>query len=309
MTKAHGAETKARFGDKFAQFIQHNRVFIFSLTGIVILGLVVFLVWWGVHGQALKNATLAAEELQEKYQKWQNEYDTEKNKQYKTELLQYIETLIRDHSGDIAGQRAYITRFFITRDEVMKGAGQGLTADQGQGAAQEDKSQAWLGMLRDLLGAAACNSGSYLAEMSLYDAGVVIEEADYYQQKGTYLLKGVTVDAVAELLPKAFTSGLDFPVETLDDLALAVYTHFTDTYPDSVDYPHVLFSQARLLDAKADREKQKGNAEPAARFIQQVKDIFFELETDYKNNDWTKIAKNRNIMLKIKEGEGEKPAE
>jgi hypothetical protein len=47
----------------------------------------------------------------------------------------------------------------------------------------------------------------------------------------------------------------------------------------------------------------------AAKLIQRVKDIFFELETDFKNNDWTKIAKNRNIMLKIKEGEGEKPAE
>jgi hypothetical protein len=247
MTKAQGAETKARFGDKFTQFIQHHRVVIFSLTGILILGLVVFLVWWGVRGQAQKGATLAAEELQEKYQKWKNEYDTAKNKQDKTELLAYIDTLVRDHAGDIAGQRAYITRFYITRDDVLKSADQEQNGDREQNAVQEDKSDAWLGMLSDLLGAVACNADSYLAEMSLYNAGVVIEEADYYRQKGTYALEGVNAETVAKLLPAEYTAGLEFSVENLDDLALAVYTYFADRYPDSVDYPHVLFSQARLL--------------------------------------------------------------
>jgi len=83
MNKAQGAERKAGFGDKLAQFIQRNRMLIFTLSIIAIVGLVVFLVWSVVSEQTAKAATEKAELLQEKYQKWQDEYDSARNKKYK----------------------------------------------------------------------------------------------------------------------------------------------------------------------------------------------------------------------------------
>jgi hypothetical protein len=302
MNKAQGAERKAGFGDKLAQFIQRNRMLVFTLSIIAIVGLVVFLVWSVVSEQTAKAATEKAELLQEKYQKWQDEYDSARNKKYKEDLLQYIEKIIKESPGGIAAQRAFITRFYITRQDTLV-----TTQKQEETSPAADKSRAWLSMLDDLVHAVTANPRSYLAEMSLYNVGVVIEEAAYYQKKGTYKLDGVTMDAVKKLLPSSFTANAEYEAKSLYDLALTVYRYFAEKYPDSVDYPHVLISQARLLEDKAALEQQNGNRELAARMIKEVKDLYFELETDFKNNDWTKIAKNRNIMLKIREGvqEGE----
>ncbi len=296
MHKAHSTETQMGFGDKLAQFIQKNRVLIFSVTIIIIVGLVVFLVWATISEQISKTSTQKAEELQERYEKWKNEYDTEKNAQYKQELVGFIESVINDYPHTLACQRALITRFYLTREDALI-----IKQDE----EKEDKSSAWLSMLSDMLLVVETNPNSYLAEMSLYNAGVIIEEIAYYQKEGTYALEAITLDKVRELIAKLFLETYQYEVEELDDTALALYMYFSENYKEAVDYPHVLFSTARLLETKLDQAKQKGDNELALQIVKQIRDIYLELEMDFEKNDWTKIAKNRNIMLKIQEGDEE----
>ena len=300
MYKAHGTETKLGFGDKLAQVIQKNRALIFIVTIIVIVGLVFFLVWVTISEQIQKSSTQKAEELQERYDTWKNEYDTEKNKQYKEELVAFIETVIDEYPNTLACQRALFMRFYITREDALA---------QEEGEEQQDKSQAWLSMLSDMLQAVKTNPQSYLAEMALYNAAVIIEEIDYYQKEGTYIVEQITQDTVQDLIDEEILQNYEYEFEVLDDYALALYMHFATIYPDAVDYPHVLFSTARLLESKRAQVKKNGDGELAEEILDRIREIYLELELDFEKNDWTKIAKNRNIMLKIQEGETEEQEE
>ncbi|MBN1799030.1 MAG: hypothetical protein JW822_10655 [Spirochaetales bacterium] len=300
MNKAHGTETKLGFGDKLAQVIQKNRFLIFLVTIAIIVGLVFFLVWVTISEQIEKSSTQKAEELQERYDKWKNEYDTEKNKQYKQELVDFIETVIDEYPNTLACQRALFTRFYMTREDALV---------EGEGGEKQDKSQAWLSMLDDMLQAVKANPHSYLAEMALYNAAVIIEEIDYYQKEGTYLLDRITQDDVRELIAEETFKNYEYDLEQLDDYALALYIYFAKTYPEAVDYPHVLLSTARLLETKLSQVEEKGDSDSADQILARIREIYLELELDFEKNDWTKIAKNRNIMLKIQEGETEEQEE
>jgi hypothetical protein len=304
MNIAQGAEKKASFSDKFVQFLQRNRIFIFIFTLLIALGLVVFFVWSSVHEQIEKASTQKAEELQVKYAQWYNERDTEKRTRYKAELDAFIEKVIKEYPNTMAGQRALITRFYLNREQAL--FVKQFTESGDKEKTKEDKSPYWLNMVNDLLMAVKSNPESYLAEISLYNAAVVLEEIEYYQKQESDSLKSVTLSKLTELIPKEYLAGYQYDLEQIHDLALALYTYFSLQYKDAVDYPHVLFSITRLLEAKADELKGKGENEKVKEIISRIKDIYLELETDFKSNDWTKIAKNRSIMLKIKEGgEGE----
>jgi hypothetical protein len=297
MYKAHGTETKMGFGDKIAQVIQKNRLFIFIVTIAIILGLVFLLVWVSITEQIAKTSTQKCEELQEKYEKWKNEYDTEKNAQYKQELLAFIESVIDEYPHTLACQRALITRFYMTREDA-------LAEDQDE--EKEDKSDAWLSMFTDMLDIFKTNPNSYFAEIGLYNTGVLIEEIDYYQKNGTYVLEAISREKLQELLPEEILEDYEYEIEQFDDLALAVYIYFAKIYPDAVDYPHVLFSQARLLETKlAQLEGKEAGSASRDQMLEQIKEIYLELELDFEKNDWTKISENRNIMLKIREGDEE----
>ena len=174
MHKAHSTEIKMSLGDKLVQIIQKNRILVFVFTIMIIVGLVGFLVWVSVAEQLAKASTQKAEELQEKYNNWKNEYDSKKNKQLKQELESFIDTIINDYPNTLACQRAVFTRFYMTREDAL------ITNEKQE---KQDKSGAWLSMLSDMLLVFKTNPNSYLAEMSLYNAGVVIEEMDYYQKQ------------------------------------------------------------------------------------------------------------------------------
>ena len=190
-----GTEAKPRLVDRLADFLHKYRIVLL----VVLIALVVFVVayfsWTEWHKRTRERSTLMAERAQELYENWLEAEEGSDRESLQQELEALIEQIRKRYPRQYAAQRAG----FI-------GANLAFENEQWQEAAEG---------YRDLAGSFP---KSYLAPLSLFDAGVAYEQADELDQ------------------------------------AIAAYQDLTENHPDSFLVPHALFSLGRLYEARQEYE-------------------------------------------------------
>jgi TolA-binding protein len=198
------------------------------LLVIVIAGaafIVGYFVYDGVNKKVAATSTLAAEGAQTLFDKWQAETDAAKKAVLEKDLGEKLNSLISRYPRQYGGQRGLFLRAQV-------------------GYEKKD----WDAAVKDYTAVAARFAKSYLAPVSLFDAGVSLEA------KGDK-------DQAQKLYVKAYTD-----------------------YKDSTVAPRALFDAARLDEAKGawtDAQKK-----------------YEQLDSQYAQSWWTKLARNRVVDLK-----------
>jgi TolA-binding protein len=223
---AQGEHEKRKFSEIIAHVIHSWR---YALWTILILGaafLVFYFVWTQVNQKRAADATVAAEAAQALYSKWSSETNTESKTTLETQLTDALDKLVRDYPHQYGGQRGW----FLRADYLFEKKEWDKSAQEYQELARRFPQ-------------------SYLAPISLFNAGVCLEQ----------------------------TGNMDG--------ALALYIRIADEYKDSFAAPRALFDAARISEQK--------NA------FDQAQKTYERLGTDYPSSEWTKLAKNRVIALKV----------
>jgi TolA-binding protein len=172
--------------------ILHNLRYV--LLGVLILGavfIIVFFVWTAVNDKAAADSTVAAETVEKQFNTWQGETDAAKKTAAEQELLAALDGLISRYPRQYGGQRG-----LYWRAEVYF------------------SGKLWDKAAADYSELAARFPQSYLAPISLYNAGVALE------QNGD------------------------------SEGALAKYLTITKNYKDTGVAPRALFDAGRLYEAK-----------------------------------------------------------
>ena len=195
----------------------------------ILIAAAAFLVGYFIYNEIAKklatDSTVLAETAQDLYDRWQAESDTAKKGALEKQLLDQLNVLTSRYAGQYGGQRG----FFIRADVYY-----------------QDKS--WDNASKDYEALAARFPDSYLAPISLFNAGVCREE------KGDV------------------------------DGALKLYTKIGQSYQDSPVAPRAMFDQGRLDEQKnafADAQKvytQIDSLYPSSTWDKLAKNRLIELK-------------------------------
>lgn len=118
--------------------------------------------------------------------------------------------------------------------------------------------------------------------------------ANLYYEKEEWEKAAIDYSDVAESFPKSFYSpvALFNAAVCFDEIdesgsALAALTKLVTTYKDSYNVPYALYMMGRI-------SEQNGKHSEAEQYYVQLKD-------DYSHSNWSKLAQNRIIYLKIQQ--------
>lgn len=116
--------------------------------------------------------------------------------------------------------------------------------------------------------------------------------AEYYYEKKEWDKAAADYQQLAKSFPQSylapislFNAGVNLEQTGKMDEALALYQKITDQYKDSFAAPRALFDAGRVCE-------QKG-------VFDQAKTFYDRLTTDFPQSEWTILAKNRIIELKV----------
>jgi TolA-binding protein len=197
---------------------------------VVLIAAAAFMVGYFIYTEISRklatDSTVLAEGVQNLYDTWHTESDAAKKASLEKQLMDQLQVLIGRYPRQYGGERGLFIRASIY---------------------YQDK--AWDNAQKDYQTLARRFSASYLAPISLFNAGVCAEE------------KG---DA---------------------DAALKLYASISQTYQDSPVAPRALFNAGRL-------DEQKGSFEDARKMYDQIDSL-------YPSSTWDKLAKNREIELRV----------
>ena len=106
-------ESKKRLQDVIAEFISAKRTVILVFFGLVILFFLSFAVYTEIDKNINEEATVLAENAQQKYDDWLNEDDSNNKSEIETELMEQLDKIITDYSGKYAALRALYTKGLV----------------------------------------------------------------------------------------------------------------------------------------------------------------------------------------------------
>ena len=162
-----------------------------------------------------------------------------------------------------------------------------------------DQTQYWLDIVNDFLEVVRIAPQSYLADLGLYQAAVVLENLDLQRKKQG--LTQITVEQMLEIIPEEFLQYYNFEITSFRDISAALYLYFSENYKDSTRLPHVLLSVARLYQEKGEELASAGQNDLAEEVTNLAMEIYYQLEIDFPYSNWTNIARICIIELKIKD--------
>jgi TolA-binding protein len=224
--QAKSPQEKPRIHHILTHLVHRGRYALWTILILIAVFLVVYFAWTQWNTKRAADSTLAAEAVQDQYDKWNSESNADKKATLEKALMDGVDQLVARYPRHYGGERGLYIRanvFFA------------------------DKS--WEKAAGDYQELAKRFPQSYLAPISLFEAGVCLE------QKGD-------------------KAG-----------AQALYMRVTDGYKDSAAAPRALFDAARL-------DEDKGAFEDAQK-------KYDTLGTSFASSQWTTLAKNRIIALKV----------
>ena len=189
--EGHAKHEKKRLGDTIAHLVHRLRYALWAVLIAAAVFLVGYLVWTEVSKKRLVDSTLLAESAQTLFDSWVSEQDEARKAALEKDLADQLDRLVARYPRQYGGQRGLYLR-----------------------ADQRFRLKNWDGARADYEEVARRFPSSYLAAVSLFNAGVCAEE------------KG---DA---------------------DAAQALYMRVADTYKDSGAVPRALFDAGRLDEQK-----------------------------------------------------------
>jgi len=277
-------DEKQPLGARIAQFLQRKR-FVFFIPFIIIALLIFYVVWTLVSEKIFQESTILAEQIHEKYSGLEMIYDEQEQKAAEEEVQSLMGEALQKYPGSYAAGKALIARASIYYKKVEE-------------STAPDQTQVWFDIVSDFLEVVRFAPESYLADLSLYQAAVVLENLDLQVEKQG--LKEITVEQMLEVIPDEFIQYFNFEIKRFTDIATALYLYFAEQYKDSPRLPHVLLSAARLYQAKSEELTSWGNSDKAEEAINLAMEIYYQLEIDFPYSNWTNIARISIIELKIK---------
>ncbi len=217
---------KRSIGVILSGFIHNWRYALWAVLGLAAAFLVGYFIWSEVSKKLASDSIMAMEKVEDQYDTWKSESDTAKKTALETDLLAALDGLISRYPRQYGGQRG----LFMRADVYVSG-------------------KLWDKAAQDYKDLAARFPGSYMAPMSLFNAGACLEE---------------TGDT---------------------DGALALYLQIGKDYRDFALAPRAIFNAGRLQEKKSAFEDAKAS--------------YAGLEADFPDSEWTKLAKNRIIALRV----------
>jgi tetratricopeptide (TPR) repeat protein len=270
MPVQHDQEKKARVSSSFAQFIQRYRLFLVILGVGVILFPIVFWVVATISNSIFEAATLQAYSVEKKYDEYKQATDPDKKATIEKDLFKLLQETADKYGNMNAGARALYIRATINYEKSST-------------AAAKDKKDLITSTIGDFTRVAENAGGSFMAPLSLMQAANIVQNIPFLIPEDTTTGLLITIDEITNVIPKRFVSTGGAKPESFNDVALALYKNVADNYAKSIYIAEALINMGALLEAKG-KYKEAG-------------DIYGKLESEYANNDWTKVAINRKIKL------------
>jgi TolA-binding protein len=196
---------RRRINHFLARTISRFRILLLAILIAAAAFLLGYLIYSEIQKGRLLASTTKAEEVQSIRDQWEAESDAAKKAALEKDLKDKLDAIISAYPRQYGGQRA----LFIRADLSYA-------------------NKAWDAALADYQALASRFPASYLAPISLFNAGVCLEE------------KGDT------------------------DGALKAYVKITESYKDSTVTPRAIFSAGRLYEAKSDWENARKSYESLA---------------------------------------------
>ena len=202
-------EAKPRLVDRLAAFLQKYRIVLLVLLIALVVFVVVYFSWSEWQKRSREKSTLMAERAQKLYEQWLEADPEDKRESLQQDLNQLIDQIKKRYPRQYAAQRAGFIR-----------ASMAFENEQWPEAAQGYKS------------VADSFSKSYLAPLSLFNAGIAFEQDEDVDKGITAFQELVDNHADSFLVPHALFS-LGRLYETQEDFenAFKVYDKLEDEYP------------------------------------------------------------------------------
>jgi len=153
--KTRSTETKPRFVERLTVFLQKYRIVLLVILIALVLFLVVYFSWSEWNKRTLERSALMAERTESMYEQWLGESDESAQSSIQQELDELIDQVLKRYPRQYAAQRARFIRANLAFEN-----------EQWQEAAESYSS------------VADSFPKSYLALLSLFNAGVAYEQMD-----------------------------------------------------------------------------------------------------------------------------------
>jgi len=203
--------TKAKFMEKFSQFLLRNRVLLWSLLISIAVLITGYFIWFEWNKHTIENSSLLAEDAQGLYQEWSTEEDQNRKNEIEEELLEALNLVIRKYPHQYAAERALFIKgnLFFEKENW------------------DDAAKAYLDLAHSF-------ANGYLAPLSLFNAAVAYEELNE-PDNALANYKLITENYSDNyLLPHAlFSLGRIYEQKEEYDLAFSSYNRLEDDYSAS----------------------------------------------------------------------------
>jgi len=207
--KKRSTETKPRFVERLAVFLQKNRIVLLVMLIALVLFVVVYFGWSEWNKRTLERSTLMAERAQKLYEQWLGESDESAQSSIRQGLDELIDQILKRYPRQYAAQRARFIRANLAFEN-----------EQWQEAAESYSS------------VADSFPKSYLAPLSLFNAGVAYEQMDDLDQAIAAYQILVEKHEDSFLVPHAlFSLGRLYEAQENYESAFAVYDRLEDEHP------------------------------------------------------------------------------
>lgn len=214
--------------EKFASFLQKNRLFFILLVAIILAVIIFFAVFSEVKKKVVENSTVRSEAVERDYATWKTELDETKRGTMETELLSSIDSVIGKYPKTYAAQRCLYIKGLLYWDK-----------------------KEWENAANAFLSIPDRFPESYLSPISLVNA------AASYEENGNA------------------------------EKAVELYDRILNEYKTAIpDIAKVIFTIGRL-------EESLGKPDEALK-------RYTDLVDNYSGNNWTNLARDRIIVLKLK---------
>jgi hypothetical protein len=270
MLERHEHEKKMKASKLLAQFIQRYRLFFLILGLAVILFPIVYFVVDSISRKSLEDATVKAYLVDRKYDDYRKEPDAAKKAAVEKELFALIDETYAKFGSYYAGARALFVRGTVNYEKALAG-----TAGE--------KKALVTSAVKDFATIADVSGSDIIVPLALMQAAAITQNIPLLIKSDTGGGFTVSPEEIASVIPKKLLGDGTNPVSSFEDIALVLFQYIVDNYNKSVYNAEALINIGYLYETK--------------KSFKEAGEIYGKLESEYSNNDWTKVAINRKIKL------------